>query len=217
MSQATIRLGGKVFDEYEFVERMKKRDPGALALVVGELRTERAMQPKFGVGLYVVSRAFRPLVIGYLLRDWFRDDPESADEAWNEALWRIHTRIEEYDPQRSGLVTWIINQARYAAMDAKRRVRAGAPVHERLVVWDDEVAPLTSEEKRALDRARARLTDLENRLLTLRVVEGRTNNEIARDFFDDAYSDLQVRVYVHRAIKRLATFFDEELEEELRK
>jgi RNA polymerase sigma factor (sigma-70 family) len=168
---------------------------------------------------------------------FFRGDLELAKEAWNDALFRVWSRIEAYDEKRSRFRTWLWNQARYAALDLFRRPWEGReepfageerskrdergrligdPLHRALdaeaqrLVEDPE--PLLPHEIAALRSAWSRLNEPEQRLLHYRYLVGLEPVEIARRGLAGREIPAEhLRVYVNRAAGRMRRFYEEEL------
>jgi RNA polymerase sigma factor (sigma-70 family) len=186
----------------------------------------------------IVQRALRPKIVWWLEQKYFRRDWTRAEEAWNDALYRIWTRIEEYDASRARFVTWVWNQARWAALDLVRHHRAesrevpfaGEEVEGTATGDGDAIAdlllraleaeservstpaPLPGGEEAAIRRAFRRLSVTEQRLLWLHYVLGVPHVEIARrGLLEPPLPEEHLRVYVNRAAKRLHRFYEEEL------
>ena len=73
---------------------------------------------------------------GRLLSGFLRDalpDPASAEDVLQQVLLEIWRRGPEYDPDRAGLVTWMMTIARSRAIDERRR-RRPEPVDPAVVV-----------------------------------------------------------------------------------
>jgi len=216
MTTPRVAVGGRSVDELEFIRQLRAHNEEATRLLVRQIKDDHSASRTDSVGLHLLSRSFRPVVLGYLGRDWFPYDAATAQEVWNDTLFRTYSRIESYDPTRSRFLTWVVNQARYAALDARRhQTRREARIYE-VPATTDDVTPLSRVEQRALRRARKRLSPLEARLLQLRVVEECAPRDIATQHFGGDLSAEQVRVYTFRAISRLRKHFEDELQEEIK-
>jgi len=110
-------------------------------------------------------------IVGFLRSDrfcdgWFRKHPALIDEAWNEALYRVYDRIESFDPSRWTLRQWFFRQARWTAMDIRRRevrqlvrqIPVAEPSDEEDRTIEPFPEPLTWRELATLKRAFERLT-----------------------------------------------------------
>jgi RNA polymerase sigma factor (sigma-70 family) len=218
-----IRLGRLYVGRASFLEALLARDPAAERALVRQLREDVANNRDDAPGLFLVQDALRAKILDWLGRKWFRGDPETALEVWNDTLLRVWLRVTKFDENKSSIVTWIHNQAKYAALDAMRRRRKGDSDQEEKPPegGEDSAAepglsrrgPSTPEEWEAWDRAYEHLGETERLLLLFRYVLGYRNVEIARDgLAGRPLPEEQVRVYVHRAAKRLRTLYAKELE-----
>ncbi len=164
-------------------------------------------------GLCLLAAVLRGPILRYLHR-WFQGDQEAAIEAWNDTLFRIHSRVESFDSEKKSFVGWCYDQARYAALDLLRGMKRerSLPIGElpdmRDPLSDDFPEPLTGRQERSLQAAWRRLTSTEQKLLRLRYVMGHSNREIADAVMPGR--EEHVRVYVNRALRRLRRFFEEE-------
>lgn len=139
------------------------------------------------------------------LRD--RDDADDVQQQVYAEVWR---RAQQYDPERAGLLTWILTIARSRAIDHLRR-RVPEPVSSDELVrlaGDGDTVP---ETELAVDRWRAAellavLPDHERELLRLRFYEELSQTEIA------ARLDLPlgtVKARMVRALRKLRAHIDE--------
>lgn len=173
--------------ERRLARRLRRRDPD----VVAELY-ERYGAASYGVLLRT-------------LRD--RDDADDVQQQVFAEVWR---RAEQYEPERAGLLTWILTIARSRAIDhLRRRVPEPVPGDELArLAGDGGAAP---ESDLAIDRwgaleLLATLPDHERELLRLRFYEELSQTEIA------ARLDLPlgtVKARMVRALRRLRTRLDD--------
>ena len=227
---SSIRVGGAIVGRGAFVAALERSEPEAVRRLVRQIRDDRNADAPYSLGLELASRPFRPVVMAYLLARECRGDVEMAEEAWNDTLFRLYRGIEEYDSTRSRFRTWVVNQARYAAMDLRRKlVRRGK--HETLSgdLWSDLAGdvpsrlpvavdpdgvipePLTVPETRALRQAMSALNETQRKLLWYRFVMEFDHVEIARRRLVDVAEEEYVRVDVNRAARRLAELFHAEM------
>jgi RNA polymerase sigma factor (sigma-70 family) len=233
-------VGGAHVEEATFLGELAVGRREAERVLLRQLSEDVGRNNGYSLALLCIERAFRSRVLGWLTFRWFQGDLALAEEAWDDALYRIWTRNERYDTRRSSFHTWIWNQARYAALDVLRRPylegqvvasgdekapeqpseRGGRGTGDLLADALQKAAkreseepplPLTKDEVRAVRRAMARLTITEQRLLHFRYVLGLSHVEIARSHMTELPEEY-VRVYVARSLKRLRRFYAEELE-----
>jgi RNA polymerase sigma factor (sigma-70 family) len=223
--------------EEGLVDALRRGEPEAERRVVSLLREELRNGGSNNRGLLLLQEAFRNRVVGWLTHTFFAGDLPTAEEAWNDTLYRVWTRVKQYDESRSRFGTWVWNQARYAALDLRRKRRADREVpypgeepsskggegeettdvlrkrlDEGAMREFEEPEPLTRAEERAIRRALGRLTNTEQWLLRLRYVYGFRNVDIARqELAGRPLPEEHVRVYVNRATKRLRAYYEEEL------
>jgi RNA polymerase sigma factor (sigma-70 family) len=93
-------------------------------------------------------------VVGWLEQAFFAGDFQTAEEAWNDTLYRVWSRVEKYDEARSRFTTWVWNQARYAALDLRRKRRTG-----REIPYAGEEPSYEQGEKTETDLLRRRLDE----------------------------------------------------------
>lgn len=214
MDEAKWELSGQVFLEAQLVTRLRRGEADSINALVRQLRVEQGQSREIS-GLLAFNKAFRPRLFSYIRR-LLKNEEELAKEAWNDTLYRVHTRIAKYDSSRYKFITWAFIQARHSALTLLRpHLRQIATTPEELgkedvadVMVDSDDRALKSE---AVKRAMRRLTETERKLLNLRFVEGYGNVEIARGHLAGAIPEEHVRVYVSRAAKRLKNFFNEEI------
>ena len=132
------------------------------------------------------------LLFGLILR--IVGDRSEAEEILQEAFVRIWTRVETYDAQLGGPLSWMVRVARNCAIDRlrARRVRAavGAPAVDRAVaeempatdIQTPEAAVLEAERWRTLTAALGDLPAEQRQLIEAAFFEGYTHSELAQRF-----------------------------------
>jgi RNA polymerase sigma-70 factor, ECF subfamily len=121
---------------------------------------------------------------GRLLSGFLRDalpDPASAEDVLQQVLLEIWRRGPDYDPDRAGLVTWMMTIARSRAIDERRR-RRPEPIDPAVVV--ERAGSSSGEVDRLLERWRLaalldRIPSEEAVALRLRFYEELAQPEIA--------------------------------------
>jgi RNA polymerase sigma factor (sigma-70 family) len=211
-----IQVGGEFVQEASFLEALVTKEPDATRRLVAQIKTDHERRDKSAPGLVLFSKAFRGKLLGYLRHEWFPGDSGTVEEAWNDTLYRVWSRIDEFDASKSAFLTWATNQARYAALDLRRQ-RSREAGEELVEEVEEEETPEKDwaeriSERDALRRAFRRLSEAERRLLWLRHVEEYKNVEIAREgLAGRELPEEHVRVYVNRAAQRLRKLYEEEL------
>jgi RNA polymerase sigma factor (sigma-70 family) len=212
--EAGVRLGGEYVEIEKLREEFRQRGSGLTSLVVRLLQGTSREQEE---ALYAIQRALRGAVRSVLRKHWFRDD-RSIDDVWVRVLVRVQKRADRFDPKLSAFATWVINQAKFAALDY-RREQAGEWRQERRSLelprqrpheWDDEYEPLGDDEKTCLRRAKGKLSGTQRRLLEMRYEEGLSYDEI-RERTGITTSTDNLRVNTHRATKKLRELYEAEL------
>jgi RNA polymerase sigma factor (sigma-70 family) len=213
----TLQLGGRVFDEARLIRDLRKKDPEATRRLIRQLIDDN--QTRASTGLEVIVKAFGPELHAFIVR-LLGPESDNAHEIYADWLERVLVRCPSYDSSQSAFRTWLYQQAKYATVDWRRRQsHLPEPVDS-----DSIEAPLDSAsdqppdvlalgEKRALQRALQRLRPAERELLWWRYVEGWTPVEIARAKLAGSVPDHHVKVYVARAVSKLAAFYDDESKE----
>jgi RNA polymerase sigma-70 factor (ECF subfamily) len=84
--------------EHKLAKRLRRREPGAYE---------------------AVYERFAPAVFGMLLQ--ILRDRATAEDVLQQVFVEVWQRAEQYDPERAGLLTWIMTIARSRAIDALRR------------------------------------------------------------------------------------------------
>ena len=210
-----IRLGDELFAPAMLAARLRRKDSDVTDLLVRVLRQESSAQARDSQALEVISLVLRGNIMRYLTRAQ-QLSAQAAQEVWNDTLLRIFLRADTYDPARSEFITWVFNQARYAALDHKRRIgrvleAPSAQVTE-LATEDELPEPLANRERSALAKAMARLNPTQRLLLEMRYAQDLGPTEISRRLEGELTPE-EVRVYVFRARRRLADLYSAEMGE----
>jgi RNA polymerase sigma-70 factor (ECF subfamily) len=130
----------------------------------------------------LVMEAHGRAMLGYLVQ--LLGDRTSAEDVLQQVLLEVWQRGSSYDPDRAGLLTWVLMIARSRAIDELRR-RVPEPVdpagHE---LYEQPGTGFESETDQLLERWRiasllARLPREEASLLRLRFYEGLSQSEIS--------------------------------------
>lgn len=143
-------------------------------------RAADALRHRRPDALALVMDAHGRVVLGYL--NQALGDRATAEDVLQQVLLEVWQRAATYDPERSGLLTWVLMIARHRAIDELRR-RVPEPV-DLESVSPDRVDVADDESDRLLERWRMaglleRLPRDESSLLRLRFYEGLTQTEIA--------------------------------------
>ncbi len=143
-------------------QALRHRDPGAMALVM---------------------EAHGRALLGYLTQ--MLADRATAEDVLQQVLLEVWQRGQSYDPQRAGLLTWVLTIARSRAIDELRR-RVPEPVDPVTLAQERLSAPESeSETDQLLEQWRiagllARLPRDEASLLRLRFYDGMSQSEISQ-------------------------------------
>lgn len=131
----------------------------------------------------VLYARYSARVFGFLLKLTRRR--EAAEDALQETFLRVHRSLERFDTGRD-LMTWLLQIARYVAIDAHRVEAKVKRLEERTaqdrggegVFGEAEAAVAAGEAKQQVDRAMATLSLDDRSLLLLRHYQGLTFREI---------------------------------------
>lgn len=114
--------------------------------------------------------------------------PDMVDDALNECLFQIWSKIETYDPRRAAFTTWIANIARYKAIDLKRKYvkerSRSLPLEEELL---EDATSLVSERLLAEETEAeiqvllSELSPLNRKLFTQYVLQDKPVEELSRE------------------------------------
>lgn len=208
---AQVKLGDRLVAVDALYRSLGERDSAETTLIVAALRDPATADD----ALYAIVMCMKRPVQGVLRHNWLQDE-DSVNEAWTDCLVRVHRRISSFDPLRSSFKTWVFNEAKYAALDLRRRDaqerlqdRATERATPRVETWDDDIEPLTPRERAGLSRAQRRLTRTERALLDMKYVEGMSYGEIAEATGVENRDTLRVAVF--RAARKLDRMYREEL------
>ena len=142
----------------------------------------RALQGRRPEALALVMQAYGRTIMGYLTQ--ILRDRATAEDVLQQVLLEVWQRGPSYDPDRAGLLTWVLMIAKSRALDERRR-RVPEPVDPSTVA---DPAALTraseGDPERMLERWRIaalleRLPRDEASLLRLRFYDDLTQTEIA--------------------------------------
>jgi RNA polymerase sigma-70 factor (ECF subfamily) len=142
----------------------------------------RALQDRRPEALALVMQAYGRTIMGYLTQ--LLRDRATAEDVLQQVLLEVWQRGPSYDPERAGLLTWVLMIAKSRALDERRR-RVPEPVDPSTVAGP---AALTrgseGDPERMLERWRIaalleRLPRDEASLLRLRFYDDLTQAEIA--------------------------------------
>lgn len=131
----------------------------------------------------VLYARYAARVFGFLLKLTGRR--EAAEDALQETFLRVHRSLERFDAGRD-LMTWLLQIARYVAIDAHRVEGKVKRLEERTaqdrggegVAGEAEATLAAEERKQQVDRALATLSLDDRSLLLLRHYQGLTFREI---------------------------------------
>lgn len=146
-------------------------------------RAERALRERRPDALALVMDAHGRTLLGFLTQ--MLRDRGTAEDVLQQVLLEVWQRAESYDPERAGLLTWVLTIARSRALDELRR-RVPEPLDPAVAAERVEGAGTGADEPdRLLERWRMaglleRLPRDEAGLLRLRFYEGLTQSEIAQ-------------------------------------
>lgn len=142
----------------------------------------RALQDRRPEALALVMQAYGQTIMGYLTQ--LLRDRTTAEDVLQQVLLEVWQRGPSYDPERAGLLTWVLMIAKSRALDERRR-RVPEPVDPSSVA-DPAALTRASEDnpERMLERWRVaalleRLPRDEASLLRLRFYDDLTQTEIA--------------------------------------
>lgn len=214
MDDVDVEVAGQSVAKEEFLGLLVNRDEQALDLLVRQLKAEKD-SPGNTPGLVLFALAFRVKLTAYIRR-FLGTDETLTGEAWNDTLYRVHSRIDKFDAENYKFTTWMFIQARHAAITRLRQHQGYRPRKDAAgadaAPSGDLSARQGAQRASALGRAMRRLSETERKLVRLHYLHGYKYVEIARDGLMGSVPEDHVRVYGNRAIKKLKEFFDEELD-----
>lgn len=141
-----------------------------------------ALRERAPQAMALVMEAHGRTVLGFLTR--LLGDSATAEDVLQQVLLEVWQRAADFDPDRAGLLTWVLTIARSRAIDELRR-RVPEPIDPTGVTLQAEAAGQGDTEiDQLLEQWRiagllARLPREEAHLLRLRFYEGLTQTEIA--------------------------------------
>ncbi len=132
-------------------------------------------------------------------------DPGEAEDVVQETLLAIHLKRNTWEPDRP-IGPWIMTIARNKLVDARRRKGnvSTAPIEDFADMLSAAGGLDHDLDRLDLDRLISRLGDRDRQLVRALAIEGRSVRETAATL---DMSEGAVRVALHRAVKRLASFF----------
>jgi RNA polymerase sigma-70 factor, ECF subfamily len=142
----------------------------------------RALRDRRPEALALVMQAHGRTVLGYLTQ--LLRDRETAEDVLQQVLLEVWQRAASYDPERAGLLTWVLMIAKSRALDELRR-RVPEPVDPSTAAHRAALTrPSQNDPERMLEQWRIaalleRLTRDEASLLRLRFYDDLTQTEIA--------------------------------------
>lgn len=130
------------------------------------------------VAFEALYERYAPRVLGFLMK--VTGDRTAAEDALQETFLRVHRSLERFDPQRD-LPTWLLQIARYVAIDAFRVERKVKRLEEQtardrpeLGVGRPDEAAQQGERRRAVDAVLVSMSPEDRSLLLLRHFDGMT-------------------------------------------
>lgn len=145
-------------------------------------RAVKALRERAPEAMALVMEAYGRTVLGYL--EQVLRDRTTAEDVLQQVLLEVWQRGPSYDPERAGLLTWVMTIARSRAIDELRR-RVPEPIDpDGLTLRADASVQPESELDQLLEQWRiagllARLPREEAGLLRLRFYEGLSQSEIS--------------------------------------
>lgn len=142
----------------------------------------KALRERTPQAMALVMEVHGRTILGFLTQ--MLGDRSTAEDVLQQVLLEVWQRATDYDPQRAGLLTWVLTIARSRAIDELRR-RVPEPVDPNgLAVQVDAKAHGDTEIDQLLEQWRiagllARLPREEAELLRLRFYDGLSQTEIA--------------------------------------
>jgi RNA polymerase sigma-70 factor (ECF subfamily) len=157
-------MSSQLSTEADLIERLKRRDPEALASVYDR---------------------YGSLAYSLLMR--ITRDKTAAEDLLQELFIRLWNRSRDFDPSRGALGVWIVAIARNMAIDYLRSAKTRFSSRLRSIDLVDPllIAQRSGEPESLLDRARtvktalSNLTPNEKRVLEMAYYEGFSQTEIA--------------------------------------
>jgi RNA polymerase sigma-70 factor (ECF subfamily) len=145
-------------------------------------QTTRALQDRRPEALTLLMQAHGGTILGYLTQ--LLRDRATAEDVLQQVLLEVWQRAPSYDPDRAGLLTWVLMIAKSRALDELRR-RVPEPVDPSTAAEGEALTRASeSDPERMLEQWRIaalleRLPREEASLLRLRFYDDLTQTEIA--------------------------------------
>jgi RNA polymerase sigma-70 factor, ECF subfamily len=170
---ATIALPASMTDTAPLSPRRRRR---------ADRQAARALKDRRPEALALVMQAHGRTLLGYLTG--LLRDRATAEDVLQQVLLEVWQRAPSYDPERAGLLTWVLTIAKSRALDELRR-RVPEPVDPSIMAEQAALSrPTDGDPERMLEQWRIaalleRLPRNEASLLRLRFYEDLTQTEIA--------------------------------------
>lgn len=155
----------------EILAGLRTRDPAALSDLV-----KTYAQPVYALVQQILTDSGGRAAVS-------RD----VEECVSDAFYAAWMRAEQYDPERAPLRTWLLIQAKYCALDRRRRGQRNAVVLSALAGTFPDPGPgpeerlATAEKRQELQEALAQLAPLDHQLVYRRYFLGERVEAIAAD------------------------------------
>jgi RNA polymerase sigma-70 factor, ECF subfamily len=173
MLAARIAVPASMIDTAPLPPRRRRR---------ADRQAARALKDRRPEALALVMQAHGRTILGYLTQ--LLHDRQSAEDVLQQVLLEVWQRAASFDPERAGLLTWVLMIAKSRALDELRR-RVPEPVDPSTAAEQAALArPPEHDPERMLEQWRIaalleRLPRDEASLLRLRFYEDLTQTEIA--------------------------------------
>ncbi len=176
----------------DLAERLKRRDPGAMA----------ELYDRFGRVAYSV--------IFTIVRD-----TGIAEDLLQESFLRVWNRMQAFDAERGALGSWLLTVARNRAIDhirssGARLTRSTFEIEDRehpSLFADAEQEMLTADQARVIRNALAALNPNEKRVIELAYYEGLSQTEMAEHMAEPLGT---VKTWARSALKKLRAQLERE-------
>ncbi len=167
-----------------------------------------ALQRGDQAGIEQIYREYGSVTFGYLLR--ILRDPGAAEDVQQQVFTEVWSRGSKYDPERGGLLAWIMQIARSRAIDSLRK-RVPEPIDPadrkatEVPSRDEELTKLAEDWQ--MSYLLQRLPRDEGQLLEMRFVNDMSQSEIAAET-GMALGTVKMRMV--QGLRRLRELMDEE-------
>ncbi len=171
-------------DETKLYQQLRAGSETALAQVIGH----------FGPVVYALTKK----VLGPAAE-------ADVEECVSETFWRVWQRIDQYDPNRSTLRTFILMHAKYAALDGRRYSRRS---RDKDPCFLPQAAPpmVDTEERQRVQHALDSLSTLDKKIIYLRYYLDQSIKVIAKEM---ELSESAVETRLWRSRQKLRVLLDE--------